>query len=667
MMRNSPADAEFDAEIATLRDQLVEAVRSRRLASLEGGLALLEEVGEALLGRTAAIDGAMHGHARISPFRRQLRARSSGLGLVSEALWPVLEMSIRMSDYSAFWPVMQSMHSMLIMSWERGDLHSFNELSALFPRAALVLLRSQTDDLFPNVARLSKSLAGVWDSTVGTTKREASPEDLELSDIVIRRLLEVAKELIDSGNNDQLRRWAWEYHELFQYLDLPRFASSGLRPVLLAHKQAGYLAVRAWVLLCCREPWLELSAETGKALFKSLESASTPNMTWRAVIDSADDRLSDTFGLSWWEAMARPNSDGGYAVVFGGYLSDAILIELVEQPEALAYIPRPEVAGIDGSTGPNGDAARRLRQRLDQLDSYVPDFVDEATAARIDSARQRLTALIEASDRAQLSRVIQTPLEPQLVEAFRAAVVKTVLRDDRFSLLLPSCADDQETDEALFGINALVPKDYFINGEVYAEAADLGETHGRQLLVGETDLILGKLREACGASAVEPSEIVSEVRAAIDRLTAGYDPRIYISDVRAWDELRAAAVGRSLGVGYDDPFVFEGAEAHLMSATTSDLVLVADLNALACFRRRRIDSENTALMDDGRLLVDVAPVSAEMASEIAADRVAQSDSRSIDEELDRLMGLAHVRVLIRPALLVHDSAACEILTTSSRA
>ncbi len=659
----SPQDV-FAAEMATLRDQLVEATRERRHVTLDAGLEIFVDLADLLLQRTAEIDQIMTPRRRFPSSRTQILGPGpeSGVGAIGDAFWPVLETAVLSGDREGLSSALSTTADLLRLSWSRNDLVSFDQFVVIYVRAARLLLSSasRSDVLLSDLSSLVQHLNSIWEGTI-LARRDLNQLSVQFSGSVLRSMIHIGKEAIDEGRSDELHRWADRYAASFTPLSNREFAESEYARQILRAKHAGHLALRGWILFRWKEPWIELSDNDALDLLQALDRSGLPEHTWESVLTYSDRREHLNLGWEWWETALWPASTGARAMHFDDYFSDAAVAEFLNKPEAIRQIPDP------------GDVARLDREEVRSIAAVAEALVRRAEGFlgryevlplqdhSLSRLQADLGALIEAAENYRTRELVSATLDGDLVESFRTAVVAELFSPDRFTARLAPCALVDDHDPDLFGLSLLVTKEYFIHGDVHADANSLGRQFGRDVLRGESERVLARVASACDRVATNLEELSNEVLAAVERLQrrSGVGSNLAIlvfGDFDGWMQLRDRADPGPGIAQYDQQFHFGGVRCELFQETDSDMILVADLDQLICHDRMQLSEQSQDLDQGGRLGVTVESIDIPRARRMASKRLGEENLGDEDlvQEVLEIQRQVHVRVFIRPQTRLLD-------------
>jgi hypothetical protein len=660
--------ARFEAEVAMLRDQLIEAVRDRRLSALDAGLEVFRELGEGILSTAALFDEQMsHRHQEVS-WHQNLRTHTAAdrLGPLSRALWPVVEEAVLAADSQLLVTILGTVNHLARSARLQEDVRSFADVVSLYPQAAaraVGIRRREAVRQGLGVADLAHHLLRLLPPvySTGGAERDADPFAL----LVIKHSLETARFLIEVGDADELSSWAREYthaERLVQIRDEARVRRLSL------FLQAGVVALRGWILLSWQEPWRELEEEAAVRLFRALDHSIKDEFLWPVAVEDTEEALSESLGLDWWETGSRLDGEA-HVMRFGSYRDEAVVLDLATRPLARLEIPTRDLDQMPlGELKRHARTAQRLKRQIDRLDAYVNIAeVTPLARRRLEEAMDRVTDALEVREGAQLA---EEPLDDARVDSFAEAVLATIEEADSFAMTIPRCLPDDTVDQQvppLFGVFTYAPKEFFVETDVYAEPASLGRNTGATVLRGEDRLLLDRLLEACSVTTLGEREIADVIKEELRRVKVRRATHVVVFGMFDWwVALREALNQREFGSGFLEPFEEGGVTYSFFPVHDANAILIADVPSLLCYERLVTPDDHRARGEIADLSVE--PVTPEEARESAsASTPGATESLQRDEEIRRLLKKVKIRVLVRPGIRVVDPTAGVIITAEAPA
>ncbi len=667
-MPKNPA-GKYGAELDTLRDQLIEAVQLRRLAALEAGLAVFEQLAEEILHRVQVIDETMGDRRKEFSWRQTVGPSrpADRLAPLSHALWPVIEQAVLSGDPQLLRQTLSTVNGLARTAESRRDLASFTDVVVLYSRVAQRLRTAAPAPSAPaiGVPGLTVQLLRVGEAIsmrTGTNREEG--DSFSYLAAALKQAWEMARLLIDESNPSELQRWADSYE---QALALPLHGYEGASTDLHVLNQLGATALRGWVLLSWQEDWKGLENETAVALYAALAGMGSPAYFWEAAVRDADEQLADALGFSWWESLSR-SALRAYVMQFGTYRDAAAALILVGQTEARASVPRLEdLRGMDlPQLKQQGSVARRLQAAISRLEKYAA--LEIGTPADRGRLTERLSAIEDALGERESALLIRRPLDPTRVAAFRDSVLTGEERAPSLARTLHRCAPeitDVLTDvPPLFGVHSLAPKEYFVATDVHADPSSLGETMAASVVRGEDRLVLKRIAELCSTEPLADRDISDVVSRTVRDLDGHRDLHVMVVGVADWWFQLRRSMGQDMGLGFNETFQVGGVTySHHPSGDLRGAV-IADLSRLACYSRIVAADDEQQANSLAHLSVDL--VSASEAREMALAKEAELSERELSMEIRRLEQQVRVRVFVRPLLKVLDPSAGRLILSSAQ-
>jgi len=368
--------------------------------------------------------------------------------------------------------------------------------------------------------------------------------------------------------------------------------------------------------------------------------------SWDALPFVVGYRSSDFFSWTSWELFSSERRSG-FLISVGGFIEKAVLISAISNEKLPTWQNLQSSLSDRENVGDLRSVVRELLLQLDQLvdqGSWV-----EPDAPMVFSLRRTLTNFQEEALVLLSNQLIDRPLSRELLQRFRSTVRAQRLQA-HVAQLFPQSEivlghdDEQLLDIPRFGVDRLDAKDYFVESDVEADAGRLAVQCVRIQRSQEQSYVLGRLNSFLPSQDSNRQTIVEDVKKRIDldRLE-GRTPVILISgswivarlfDVEGedWTEtpptlLRAGA--------YHGVAVYWTISVHDQMCFVFDPILVANID----WRRMTSDGSNRD-SEDGRLLVEVLPVSREYAQSLGNE-----SGQLTEEEIRRRQETVHVKVI----------------------
>ena len=280
----------------------------------------------------------------------------------------------------------------------------------------------------------------------------------------------------DQGNFEKAEDYLW--HQ-FEYVD---------DEALSDLKAGGYLALVAWALLAKRETYTP-------HLLRRLSSQELAS----AYANAHEAYESRQFGWDHWESSLRMGTTvRAWAVQMGTLLDQAAcMVALTQGPRSME--------GFD--TEPSSKLVGLLLRTVDIAALSMPGEVPPAwNAEQLRHALQRLSDGVQATE---VAVIRDQPLDDGLIQNFVLRFASVLTGRDRF---LPQVGTlDQQSPPApdrWFGINTLVPKEYFTEGHDSFSPYELGTQLAQSLIQGETERVIATVSEAASLTRLQESSFV---------------------------------------------------------------------------------------------------------------------------------------------------------------
>jgi hypothetical protein len=390
-----------------------------------------------------------------------------------------------------------------------------------------------------------------------------------------------------------------------------------------------------------------LGTDAAVNVFREAETQLQRISVPRALLAALDSRGSDSpYPWASWEMESWPSGQRGGTI---GHIEDRIRVvaalEMSRQPQSLGLFTTLAVdGGADSFLIKSVATAAETASANERLLRVLPDPTD--ATRRLATIASELTR--EADRLAELERDQRALIEinPEKIRQFTDAVMEAwnkpgLLRGDL------SATASEPTPASWFGFNSLVPRDYFVDSDVYADPASLGETVGRGMERGEVEAVLGVL-DGLRDTEASMEDLPSVVSEELERQQAlGLAPAVVV--VNSWRAHRALT-GDS-GLGTASPVLLGAAPVLLEhSDDARSRCVVADLEQAVRIRRwvvRQPPADFIALQDV--LVFSVRAIDNELAAELLASnpRLATDDDGqpvNESESIRRLKRQVHVRV-----------------------
>lgn len=437
-------------------------------------------------------------------------------------------------------------------------------------------------------------------------------------------------------------------------------------------KAAGMLALDAWSVF--RHKAGRTDADTANVLVRAIRQGSVAS-SWKGYMTSRDARTQSLLRWSWWEIGLWKNRSG--VLAFQSTVERTFAAHLLEGrvgvPTTAAALDIAPRHAVDSLT-------KHVSELSGAVDILLP-LIERPDEQRANSVLGALENLREALQREEDDAVIGLDLCTQYVDDFQRAVVEEWLGLEQIRSLVrwetwqPSEEDHEEPSG--FGVNTLVPKDYFLGRPAgHANAAHLGREFGSGLARSEGGVIIAELGAQVTATSTTMAEFARTVEGCIDRLkSSGFDPLILV--VNSWRMVDALRHLEMSGEGGSTTADLEqvarpgrAAASVLLRYTESHtpLCVVADFHKAVVVRHKLAQPEQPGdeVVAEGRLLVSVRQLDEQRAIEMinANERfrsAADGSQMSEEDAVRTLLKQVHVRVLEWLTVDVVDPTAAAVI------
>lgn len=661
----------FQAELSVLRDAVMKGIREDNVSDVQEGFLLYRELvmtvladfrayeiafgtqGAGLLnayGREMAwLDSDIRSFVEAAVGRPQTEVYSETLGFISRLAADCLRTRERYAFGSAiakFRVLWHRARSTLAYDvWKRVRAYLlllFEELGNYAIGSELREARdpAEAEALLPFVVRYLAELSELMKMSV----QDGDLEDLEAT-------LQTLAEALDFtlSELDRQRRRRLEGDSIEDLADEIRRAIN-----------ASVLAVEGWALLLFDQH--RLTGEVATQILSLADRHLDAELLWDAFVWARDERHGDEFEWRWWETSLWEGRRSG-TLSFERYL-DIAVVRLLLSPTGFVRL-------LAGRARGSRHTYERLRALLDELVNPEGRWwgLLGDVEQYIDPLRESFDSVI-AEDRAREDEaLIDQHLDEDRVQAFASAVFKAWNDGTALRHLVKEVPHGQVSDEEplgestegatgdatplpTFGLNTLVPKEFFTETEVHADPGRLGETFGRQVVRGEDNLIASTVAERIRVTPVALDEAVDVIGLAVDDLRKRVQDGtiVVFNSWRLADKIsgggRRASVDRGAEVG-----LFKEWPVVLRYAETDLDCVAGDFSAIRfSFEPMTRLSPEARLSPDDRLLVSLQPLSREAAEEIVdADENVddQREQHDRDARVRETMTRLHARIFER--------------------
>jgi hypothetical protein len=660
-------------EIASLGDELVLAATEGRLSALRAGLDSLRALGRSAVARDAVLEQGMEGRRRVLSMSRQLLSDDlDGLSFLTETIGTAARAAQAPDRRQALDLVIELIGDLMASAWEERDQRSFRSMGNLLlgiaqgdPSAVKPRIQHGGFEAALRCVHRAYTRIAFW-----RPRPIASDVHLFLSHC-LDLYAELGRLAIEDSSPTHVASVVESVTDSMNYTRFRREEVQWALPVEVYCERA-YLALRAWVLWLVSEnrlPSPAVEVAIVSQLLGALTPWAIPSRTWDAALAEGE---RDT-GTPWsnWEIFGRKSNEASF-LSFGGYMTAVSAIELARNHEALSEMPgTPDLENLsDGDLSRVAGIASQLLSSLEHPPVEVPQDVVRSGDQLRPVLITTLQSMIKVdSDRREME-LVEADLDPVRVVMFRDEFIAQLGSSEHEVIaLLARCEPAESADEELmFGFALFVPKDYFVDGPVIADADDLGRQFGAEVGRGETRLVLDEIRQACETRSVDRDEIQTAIaEAAADLQSPGALTVLVAGDLSLWiDLLRSRSESRfHVDRAFDEGFE-EGGLRYRFVNSSFEGVVVADFPRAACFVRGTIAADEGERFSDGTLLVDVRRVTHEVALAAAQARLEANADLDLDAEVRSLFQQVQIKVFTKPSVRVLDAAAAVVLSVAAQ-
>ncbi len=665
----SDAGARFAAELAVLRDSVVRSIRQDNVADLKDGLELYASLVRTVLEEFRhfqTVTRSAEGPGVFSYYGREM-------SWIEDDVRTFLANASSEPGSDATQETLGFILGLVKLALEMRELPAFGAFLQYFTIAWVEGKSRTTRDSWPRLrGSLLLTLENFGDFWVGQELARSSAGQAEVLPYAHRLLSEITQLMkisVDNSSAEDLRASAQALSEILSHAieedevaGRRRGMDHGTMPSLLAIKSAATLGIESWVRFRVKHHKTEESE--GRRLLEALTDAA-PAITWKGYVAALERYVPDLLRWTWWETGLWENRRAG-ALTFDSWLSEtfagALLDGRASPPTATLPVSQDWRYRIE-----------LLSQQIEQLrEAPLALGAEPHSDERVTRVLVRLGEMVSEMQHAEDRELAALPLLVQKIDLFRTSVV-AAWNGPRYLRHLGSTVrwDPTSRDRAEpsgFGINRLVPKDYFVEQPgVYADPADLGRELGDGLGRGEDALILEGLRESVRSEATSLGEIAAAVVSAADELIAeGLQPTVLV--INSWDVLEALRSvtdlrTRRAAADVEDSVCLRGREVSVLLryGGAGSYCIVADLGAAVELTFQDPVAERSGDRVEWPLLVGVEHMDARRASELVdsdpAFRRAGSLEMSVSDAVLELQKSAHVRALEWVSVHVKPQAA----------
>jgi hypothetical protein len=651
--------AEYRAELKSLRDQVLQSIDGRVIGDLDDGLDLYEQLVRVTFrtrNELANRFGTATPTSWVNPYGRELEWLNDDIRAFIDHAWReqalevptsilhflinLLETARRSNELAAHKQFLELLHIAFHRSLTaRG--HDDDGGARVLSRSNLAVLRSY----------------GEYQLVHGLDTRSSADDDALLQ--VITSLfddLRLTVELDPSSANACLV----EITELLDAIDFTegRTGEAGLSKAI-DRISAYVVGVAAYVMM--RADRARLAPAEATELLRALRPLLDRAEPWRtlrvALAESGDGFPWDRWELGLWPDGQRTGMLGHMESSIRRVTAVILVKSAGASEEAIHALGDLMPIEAEAAVGSVAAEVPGLIGRPWLVDAF-PELADGSRVQRAEMGLKQLLDHFKAE--VEKSRA-ERALDPRKVKVLADAVESSWLEASRLRGPLRANSTDPPESDVMFGYSSLVPKDYFTDSEVHAEPSRLGETIGRALARGETEVVL-KAVSGLEALQVPGSGLRVAAKGAVDTLRGkGFDPSIVV--VNSWRAAVELGGGR-FDADSDEKERFEGAHLEIEYSDGPAICLVADLSRLLRIRRWTVHREKSfdVILAGGLLLLGVEEMTAERANLLVSEnlefrRASDETLTSTEDAVRRLLGQAHVRALTQLDVQIADNSA----------
>lgn len=675
---SSPVER-FEMELGLLRDQVIRASRDDNLGDLKDGLDLYTTLIVTVLKEFRRYENAVEG-----PRPSSIGDYGPEMSWLDDDMQAIMRVASTHVGTETLRAVLAFLHNITLEALDHDELPAFASFLGTYRVAWNAAKR---DDRPEKWRRIRQSILTTMESLgsyrLGPLLRSPASvgRALPFASHLVAQVVLLVKAAVDDHDTDDLELATRTLVRTMRFSqDVAPDPSPSLEPAHLSIpvlKAAGLLGIEAWILL--RNDMGRTNDTEALALLRALQESSSQagwstTLGWSAYLVAIDRRprstgtarsltAGDLFGWTWWETALWEEE--------GGFLRFQAFLDLAFAKQLLAR--RAWIPDVRPSTELRHDA-ERLLEAIDEImgDPLTPTILSGPVPGGVEPVRQRLADIRNQVTRDEDDELTSRDLEPQLVDEFRAGVLReraesrhlrSLCRELRVDFPEESEREDDGgvAPPAGFGANSLVPKDYFVTQDaVFADPGDLGREYGEALERGEDALIVARLRENLPEISTTGRELAAVVKGVVDDLIAqGHEPVVvafnsWILTEALRDELGLDPDGAPVTEGLKKAPRLRGTNVPVLLRYTPDgaFCVVADFRASVAIRNAPVEPERPGdtVEDDDRLLIGVEKIDQERARAMIDANQRLRQTAELEEMTDeaairQLTKQVHVRVV----------------------
>ncbi len=609
----------FRRELGSIRDGTARAIADSAPAATRDGLNIYRELVRAVLARQRAL--SLDESDRVST-----ASYSHVMSWLEEDLLLFAVRVMEVGDSDALRAMLEFLDGILSECSDHRSVDVHRNVLAVFGR--IWWLRHELP--LANWISLRFSMLGRLTSHLDyrlTFRMSNEAVSLRLAQQSITELANMGKVAIDEERRDDIRAIVVALEDLFQEasraIEYNTKLSAGERNLLQMREEA-LLALEAYVLTRRRldRSDIDRTVDDYQVARSQPERELAWDVLWNVV--RSDGSIGSRFDM--WE-MDLMEGRGGVRGGFLGFSHDAETAFSLRLLAGRTGLPR-------GLVGPNDVEPHARRHFFERIrESLVSERTAELALAlsisttRTDRLLSGLDYEIAKLNKDEHEIVAALPLSIDAVTAFEDALVDSWSSEGELRHLanVELVAEDPTPidERLLYGTYQLIPKYFFAETHVHADAAKLGEDLGRR--IARTETALGRvLLDQIVVREVGKADLRSSVHTEVKRLQEeGHDPQIIV--FRSMGLVRLLADESVPDIDGQTVRELDGVPIFLDRSEGPEEVVVGDFEAALKLRRLPISNlPGSKQIEGGALVVGVREVNRERAEELVR---ANSDLR----------------------------------------
>lgn len=646
----------FRAELAELRDGVVQAIRDGYRQLIDGRLATYQTLLDETLDRYEQLRKVVPSWE--APQYETFRLRPS-TGQEVDWLRADYETFIREAvgarDPQRTRAVLEHLFTIVHTCYRRHDLKAATAFYRLLQLAWSDSGRQLEGDSWHDVRNQILDFHRSQVMLIFSERRTPLAERRQLLDVSMWSLTQIGKESVDARDPSDRQAWIELLRDGFDFSWADRRDSDSSLLVARARVlvSASIYGVGGWILLRLSRGMLD---ETGYQMHGALREV--PTHPWESFQFATDLGTGQLMNWDWWELNLGASHRRGIAIQMGDFVLQELLLD------AIARAALPTRAQLERKDRPGLMLEARLTashliDTIGRLEAGpVTARVVSASVSNVEPLRQHLDLIRRELKQEEERTLIQQPLSDDRIRQFQEAVIDQ--RSQRFRLVdlfqfRPHDSGAPPADNGnrfwFFGNNVPVSKDFFVDADV-GDLTILASQFVHAQAQAEATYLLERFKAAFAAVIVPSDQFRGEVEAEVKRLSGrGRRPVVVVSG--PWIALEKLRSSERRGVtpherdpvGYmnESPIYWE-------MAGGAEQCVVVDLGMAGGIAWRPIPPLDAEVVRvEGPLLVGVRPIDQALASSLVADddgfRRDGDQLLEPDEAVWRLQQRTQVRVL----------------------